>query len=72
MLWSLIKIIAFIVVVTGLTYGATQLLEVEGGASINIAGTELTLRGFVRRHDGIGIWRRSPCDDQSRPRRALS
>ena len=43
MLWSLIKIIAFIVVVTGLTYGATQLLEVEGGASINIAGTELTL-----------------------------
>jgi len=43
MLWSLIKILAFIVAVTGLTYGATQLLEVDGGASINIGGMELTL-----------------------------
>lgn len=43
MLWSLIKILAFILVVTGLTYGATQLLEVEGGATISIGGAEATL-----------------------------
>jgi len=43
MLWSLIKILAFIVVVLGLTYGATQLLNVEGGATINIGGAEASL-----------------------------
>ena len=43
MLWSLIKILAFILAITGLTYGATQLLEVEGGATISIAGAEATL-----------------------------
>ena len=43
MLWSLIKILAFILVVTGLTYGATQLLEVEGGVSLTIGGIEITL-----------------------------
>jgi len=43
MLWSLIKILAFILVVTGLTYGGTQLLNVEGGATISIGGAEATL-----------------------------
>ena len=43
MLWSLIKILAFIIVVTGLTYGATQLLEVEGGVALTIGGIEITL-----------------------------
>lgn len=43
MLWSLIKILAFILAITALTYGATQLLEVDGGASITIAGIEITL-----------------------------
>lgn len=43
MLWSLIKILAFILAITGLTYGATQLLNVEGGATISIAGAEATL-----------------------------
>lgn len=43
MLWSLIKILAFILVVTGLTYGATQLLEVEGGVALTIGGIEITL-----------------------------
>lgn len=43
MLWSLIKILAFILVVMGLTYGATQLLEVDGGIAITIGGIEITL-----------------------------
>jgi len=43
MLWSLIKILAFILAVTGLTYGATQLLEVEGGVALTIGGIEITL-----------------------------
>ncbi len=43
MLWSLIKILLFIAVVIGLTYGATQLMEVSGGATVTMAGTELTL-----------------------------
>ena len=43
MLWSLIKILAFILIVTGLTYGATQLLEVQGGVALTIGGIEITL-----------------------------
>jgi HemY protein len=43
MLWSLIKILAFILIVTGLTYGATQLLEVQGGVALTIGGVEITL-----------------------------
>lgn len=43
MLWSLIKILAFVAIVTALTFGATQLLEVDGGATIQVAGIELTL-----------------------------
>jgi HemY protein len=43
MLWSLIKILAFILVVTGLTYGATQLLAVRGGVAVTMGGIEVTL-----------------------------
>lgn len=38
MLWSLLKILAFVVVVMAATYGASMLLEVEGGGSIEIGG----------------------------------
>ena len=43
MLWSLIKIVAFVLAVTALTYGGTQLMEVDGGATIDVAGQEITL-----------------------------
>ncbi|WP_458792146.1 heme biosynthesis HemY N-terminal domain-containing protein [Yoonia sp. MH D7] len=43
MLFSLIKILLFVAVVIAVTFGATQLLEVAGGATIAIAGIELTL-----------------------------
>jgi len=43
MLWSLIKILAFVAAVTALTYGGTQLMEVQGGATIDVAGQEFTL-----------------------------
>lgn len=43
MLWSLIKIILFVAAVTALTFGATMLLDVEGGATIEVAGIAFTL-----------------------------
>ena len=43
MLFSFFKILLFVVVVIGITFGATQLMEVAGGATIAIAGIELTL-----------------------------
>ncbi|MEJ6404322.1 heme biosynthesis protein HemY [Yoonia sp. 2307UL14-13] len=43
MLWSLIKIILFVAAVTALTFGATMLLDVEGGANIEVAGIAFEL-----------------------------
>jgi HemY protein len=43
MLWSLIKITAFILIVTALTYGAMLLYDVDGGALVSIAGSEFRL-----------------------------
>ncbi len=43
MLFSLIKILLFVAAVIAVTFGATQLMEVAGGATIAIAGIELTL-----------------------------
>ena len=43
MLFSLLKIIAFIAIVTGLTWLAMQLMSVDGGAVVQIAGVEVTL-----------------------------
>ena len=43
MLWSLIKIVLFVVIVAALTLGARFLLEADGGIQITVAGTEYTL-----------------------------
>ena len=43
MLLSLIKILAFVAAITALTFGATRLMSVEGGATISIGGQEATL-----------------------------
>jgi HemY protein len=43
MLWSLIKILAFVAAVTALTFGGTLLMEVDGGATVDVMGIEFTL-----------------------------
>lgn len=43
MLWSLTKILAFVASVIALTYGGTWLMDVEGGATIEVAGISFTL-----------------------------
>ena len=43
MLWSLIKILIFVAAVTAATFGGVRLMEVEGGATIAVAGIEFTL-----------------------------
>ena len=43
MLWSIIKIVLFLALVVGATFGASYLLELEGGVQIVMAGVELNL-----------------------------
>lgn len=43
MLWSLVKILAFVAAVAALTFGAGYLMELSGGAIITVAGFEITL-----------------------------
>ncbi len=43
MLWSLIKILFFVAIITALTLGAGMLMETGGGVRIAFAGTELNL-----------------------------
>jgi len=43
MLWSLIKIVLFVVIIAALTLGAGYLLETDGGIRVSIASTEFTL-----------------------------
>ncbi|NIZ15181.1 heme biosynthesis protein HemY [Phaeobacter sp. HF9A] len=43
MLWSLLKILVFVVMVALLAFGAGMLLETAGGVQITVAGTEYTL-----------------------------
>jgi len=43
MLWSLIKILAFVVVVMAATFGATMLMDMEGSATFDIGGQAATL-----------------------------
>ncbi|MCL3881580.1 heme biosynthesis HemY N-terminal domain-containing protein [Marivita sp. GX14005] len=43
MLWSLLKIVLFVVIVAALTYGAVFLMESTGGVQITVAGVEYTL-----------------------------
>ena len=55
MLWSLIKILAFVVLVTALTYGAVQLLEASGQAKITVAGYEITLNALEMAAAGLAL-----------------
>ena len=43
MLWSLIKILAFVAAVMAATYGATLLLDMDGNATFDIGGVSATL-----------------------------
>ena len=43
MLWSLLKLLAFVAVVAGLTIGGAYLMEQGGGAVIAMGGYEVTL-----------------------------
>ena len=40
MLWSLFKIVLFVVIVSALTIGAGFLMESSGGIQITVGGTE--------------------------------
>ena len=46
MITTLIKILIFVAIVTGLTWGAVQLMDVQGGANIAVAGYEITLNAL--------------------------
>ncbi|HEX9858242.1 MAG TPA: heme biosynthesis HemY N-terminal domain-containing protein [Paracoccaceae bacterium] len=43
MIWSLVKVLLFVAVIAGLSYGAGMLLETGGGMRIAVAGYEFTL-----------------------------
>ncbi len=43
MLWSLIKILVFVTLVSALAYGAGMLMETDGGVLVTVAGTEFSL-----------------------------
>mgnify|MGYP000085442204 CR=1 FL=1 len=43
MLWSLLKVLVFVAIVAALAWGATQLMELSGGAVVQMAGTEFSL-----------------------------
>ncbi|MCI5098580.1 MAG: heme biosynthesis protein HemY [Rhodobacteraceae bacterium] len=43
MLWSLLKILVFVVLIAALAFGAGLLMETAGGVQITVAGTEFTL-----------------------------
>ncbi|MEO1640338.1 MAG: heme biosynthesis HemY N-terminal domain-containing protein [Pseudomonadota bacterium] len=55
MLWSLIKIMLFVVAITALTYGGTQLMEVQGGATVDVAGQEFTLSPLEMVFAGVAL-----------------
>ncbi len=46
MLWSLIKILAFVAIVAALTFGSIYLLESDGGMMVTVSGVEFTLSPF--------------------------
>ena len=46
MFTTFLKILAFVAVVTGLTWGAVQLLDMRGGANVSVAGYEVTLNAL--------------------------
>lgn len=47
MLWSVTKIVLFLVLVAGATYGAIYLLELDGGIQIQVANQEFNLSPMV-------------------------
>lgn len=46
MFTTFLKILLFVAIVTGLTWGAVQLLDMRGGANISVAGYEITLNAL--------------------------
>ena len=46
MFTTFLKILVFVAIVTGLTWGAVQLLDMRGGANISVAGYEITLNAL--------------------------
>ena len=44
MLWSLTKILMFMVALTAITFGASFLMEAQGGLTIEYGGIELNLK----------------------------
>ena len=47
MLWSLLKILVFVVLIAALAFGAGLLMETAGGVQITVAGTEFTLSALL-------------------------
>lgn len=47
MLWSLIKIVVFVLLVAAAAVGGGALMEMDGGVRIALAGTEITLTPFA-------------------------
>lgn len=43
MLWSLLKVLVFVAIIGVLTWGASQLMDLGGGAVVTMAGQEFTL-----------------------------
>jgi HemY protein len=43
MLWSLLKVLVFVAIIAALTLGAGYLMEMGGGAVVNMAGVEISL-----------------------------
>ena len=43
MLWSLLKVLVFVAIIAALTLGAGYLMEMGGGAVVNMGGTEFSL-----------------------------
>ncbi len=43
MLWSLLKVLVFVAIVAALTFGAGKLMELGGGATLQMAGYEIAL-----------------------------
>jgi HemY protein len=61
MIWSLVKILAFVAVVMAATLGATMLLDMEGSATIDIGGKAASFSviemviGLIGRAGVVGV-----------------
>ena len=43
MLWSLLKVLLFVVIIALITFGAGALIDTQGGIRVTVAGWEMTL-----------------------------